>query len=140
MAGSLGLNRRFEEAVKKLVGEDQFNNMHNTRAFSAAVEYFDLSVKTAFRGREDEDYFVNFPMAKLEDDRKNNLVSNCWNMQWSIPTSRRLMSQLTLCSADLEAIFNPLITDIEKLVDDQVNLVMSKRKSEEHPRAAEIKV
>jgi hypothetical protein len=140
MTGSLGLNSRFEEAVKKLVGEYQFNNMRNTRAFSAAAEYFDLSVKTAFRGREDDDYLVNFPMAKLEDDCNNKLVSNCWNMQWSIPTSRRLMSQLTLCSADLEAIFNPLITDIEKLVDDQVNLVISKRTLEEHPRAAEIKV
>ncbi|KAM3086123.1 hypothetical protein ACMFMF_000078 [Clarireedia jacksonii] len=139
MAGSLGLNKRFEEAVKKLVGEDQFNNLHNTRAFSAAVEQFDQSIKTAFRGHKDEDYFVNFPMAKLVDDHKNKLVSNCWNMQWSVVTIDPLTWQLTFYSADLEAIFNPLIADIENLVSDQVNLVMSKRASEDHPRADEIK-
>lgn len=91
MAGSLGLNQRFEEAVEKLVGEDQFTDMRKTRGFSAAVEDFDVSVKTAFRGHKDEDYLINFPMAKLEDDRKNNLVSNCWNIQWSVltPDGRR---------------------------------------------------
>ena len=41
---------------------------------------------------------------------------------------------------DVKAIFDPLITDIERLVDDQVNLVMVKRMSEDHPKADQIKV
>jgi hypothetical protein len=41
---------------------------------------------------------------------------------------------------DVKAIFDPLITDIERLVDDQVNLVMVKRMQEGHPKANEIKV
>lgn len=41
---------------------------------------------------------------------------------------------------DVKAIFDPLITDIERLVDDQVNLVKVKRMQESHPKANEIKV
>ena len=41
---------------------------------------------------------------------------------------------------DVKAIFDPLITDIERLVDDQVNLVTVKRMHEKHPKANEIKV
>ncbi|EMR81826.1 putative hsp70 protein [Botrytis cinerea BcDW1] len=80
MAGSLGLNRRFEEAVKELVGEDQFYALRRTRGFAHAVEH-----------------------------------------------------------DDLKKIFDPLITDIERLVDEQVNLVKVKRMSEDHPKATEIK-
>lgn len=40
----------------------------------------------------------------------------------------------------MKAIFDPLITDIERLVDDQVNLVKVKRMQEGHPKANEIKV
>jgi hypothetical protein len=47
---------------------------------------------------------------------------------------------LTRCSDDVKAIFDPLITDIERLVDEQVNLVTVKRMSENHPKADEIKV
>lgn len=41
---------------------------------------------------------------------------------------------------DVKKIFQPLITDIERMVMDQVNLVMVKRLSEGHPKANEIKV
>lgn len=80
MAGSLGLNKRFEAAVKELVGEDQYHVLRKSKGFRLATEYFDQSVKTAFRGDEEEEYYVNFPMANLEDDDANNLSSNCWTM------------------------------------------------------------
>ncbi|TVY34329.1 Heat shock 70 kDa protein 12B [Lachnellula subtilissima] len=99
MAGSLGLNQRFEGAQ------------------------FDRSVKTAFRNDLYEDYLINFPLAELKDDVRNNLKVNCWNMT----------------SADVKAIFDPLITDIQRLVEEQVNLVKVKRMSEDHPKANEIK-
>lgn len=81
MAGSLGLNRRFESAVKDLVGEDQYFHLRKTRGFEQATEQFDRSIKTAFRGDQEEDYFVNFPMANLKDDQANNLQSQTWNMK-----------------------------------------------------------
>lgn len=45
------------------------------------------------------------------------------------------------CSSDdVKRVFQPLITDIQRLVEDQVNLVKVKRLSERHPKANEIKV
>jgi hypothetical protein len=81
MAGSLGLNRRFEAAMKELVVEDQFFNLRKTRGFEQATKQFDQSIKTAFRVSPDEDYFVNFPMSELEDDPAKNLQSKTWNMK-----------------------------------------------------------
>lgn len=40
----------------------------------------------------------------------------------------------------LQEIFQPLIKDIQKLINDQVNLVIIKRLREGHPKAKEIKV
>jgi len=81
MAGSLGLNKRFEAAVKDLVGEDQYFHLRKTKGFEQARVQFDRLVKTAFRGDPDEEWFINFPMANLADDPERNLASNCWNMQ-----------------------------------------------------------
>ena len=81
MAGSLGLNKRFEQEIKAVVGEDQFYLLRKTKGFEEAMTQFDRSIKTAFRGNADEEYYVNFPMAQLQDDPANNLQSNCWNLK-----------------------------------------------------------
>lgn len=81
MAGSQGLNKRFEQAVKDVVGEDQFFRLRKTKAFDEAMIQFDRYIKPAFRGDLDEEYYVNFPMAQLQDDPTNNIQTNCWNMK-----------------------------------------------------------
>ena len=43
-------------------------------------------------------------------------------------------------SAVVEGIFKPLIEDIGRMVDDQVNLVQKKRLAEGHEKGADIKV
>ncbi|KAH6633887.1 putative hsp70 protein [Chaetomium sp. MPI-SDFR-AT-0129] len=111
MAGSLGLNQRFAEAVKNLVGDDQFANLRKTKGFLLAAKSFDREVKRAFKGDQDEEYFVNFPMASLNDDPDLGLEANCWRVT----------------GTDLKAIFAPLITDILRLIDDQVKSVKIKR-------------
>jgi len=116
------LNKRFEQVVKDIVGEDQFVTLRKTKGFRLAMEQFDVSIKTAFRS-VDEEYFVNFPMANLKDDPANNIQSNCFNLKGDV----------------LKGIFAPLITNIQSLVDEQVNLVTIKRLSEGHPKAKEIK-
>ena len=65
MSDSLGLNKRFKQAVKDLLGEDQYAKLRKTRGFEEAVTQFDRSIKTASRGQSDEEYF---PMAQLEND------------------------------------------------------------------------
>ena len=140
MAGSLGLNKRFEAAVKDLVGEDQYFHLRKTKGFEQARVQFDRLVKTAFRGDPDEEWFINFPMANLADDPERNLASNCWNMQGLVDVWWRTLFEANANSDDLKEIFDPLIDDIKRLVDEQVNLVQKKRLSESHPKADEIKV
>ncbi|KAF2735606.1 hypothetical protein EJ04DRAFT_522759 [Polyplosphaeria fusca] len=111
MAGSLGLNKRFEEAVKSLIGEEEFFRIKKTKAWFRANTQFDREVKPAFRGKQTEEYFVNFPIAGLDDDFANGLESNCWRMTGD----------------NVKDIFAPLITDIIRLIDDQVKEVKLRR-------------
>ena len=80
MAGSLILNQRFEESVKNLVGDQEFERLRKTQGYSYAIGSFDREVKTSFRGHSKEEYFVNFPLAGLRDDPKGKLQANCWIM------------------------------------------------------------
>lgn len=111
MAGSLGLNQRFVEAVRTLVGEDQWDELKKTRGLSLAEKQFDREVKRSFYGDLEEEYFINFPMANLEDDPDNGLQSNCWRMT----------------GKDLSDIFAPLVADVLRLINDQIKSVYRKR-------------
>ena len=83
MAGSIRLNERFSQAVKDLVGEDQFYDLRKRYSvgYEEAMKQFDRNIKTAFRGEPDEEYFVPFSTARLDDDPANELRSNCWTMK-----------------------------------------------------------
>lgn len=111
MAGSLGLNKRFNEALKDIIGEDEWSRLRTHKAFFHAEKQFDREVKKAFRGRDSEEYFINFPMANLDDDPENGLEMNCWR----------------LTGTTLKKIFAPLINDIIRLVDHQVKSVQLAR-------------
>lgn len=80
MAGSLGLNKRFADAVNDLVGDEQWPELKKSKAFFLANKQFDREIKKSFQGGADEEYFVNFPTAKLEDDTDNGLESSTWTM------------------------------------------------------------
>lgn len=87
MSGSLQLNRRFEDAVKNVVGEDQYYHLRKgkdgnpSKGFEDAKNFFNNLVKTEFRGDSDKSWFVNFPMAELEDDPANHINRNSWEMK-----------------------------------------------------------
>lgn len=140
MAGSLGLNLRFENAVEELVGEEQFSSLKKTKGFAQASRQFDVVIKRSFRGDPDEDYFVNFPMAGLKDNLDRDLISNSWNMKGSVHCTPSANAVAKTHSDDVEDIFEPLIQDIEGLVKQQVDLVRAKRSEDNHPKADEIRV
>jgi len=123
MAGSLQLNKRFEEQIKMLVGEDQYYHLRKTPAYDHAVKFFDRTVKPAFRGDSDDSWLVNFPMADLQDDPSANLKRSTWELKSDV----------------VGRIFDPLIEDIGRMVDEQVNLVQKKRLSEGHIKGEEVK-
>lgn len=80
MAGSLGLNKRFEEAVRLVVGEEQFLNLKKGVGWAKASNEFDKNIKTAFNGDVTDIHYVTFPKAELEDDPAEGLSDNCWEM------------------------------------------------------------
>lgn len=92
MAGSLGLNKRFEEAVKNLIGEEEFFRIKKTKAWFRANIQFDREIKPAFRDKPSEEYFVNFPMAGLEDNPGSRLDSNTWKMTRWVDFSMNLIT------------------------------------------------
>ncbi|KAG6241820.1 hypothetical protein E4U24_006000 [Claviceps purpurea] len=111
MAGSLGLNERFASAVEELVGDHQWLKLKSSKAWSFAERQFDQEIKKAFNGELEEEYYVNFPMAELWDDKDSNLVSNTWK----------------LTGHELSRIFEPLVADIVKMIEYQVQEVRLKR-------------
>ncbi|TGO84625.1 hypothetical protein BPOR_0484g00060 [Botrytis porri] len=121
--GSLNLNSRFEEVVKELVGEARFHDPKNAKAFAAAFKKFDSSLEPFFRCLAGDKYTFIFLRAKLKDDVKRGLVNKVW----------------TLKSNDIKLIFDPIIADIMVKVNKQVQDDITKRLSENHPKAKIIK-
>ena len=81
VAGSLILNKRFEDAVKNIVGEEEFLELKKTEGFADAVKTFDREVKPAFTGEKDQAWNVNFTMGNLQDDPANNIQANCLRLK-----------------------------------------------------------
>ena len=80
MVGSIGLNARFEEDFKKIIGVREHARLYQTAPLMAGLKYFDQNVKPGFQGDLDAEYHVNFPMANLADNKRLNLANNCWSM------------------------------------------------------------
>lgn len=77
------INKRFEESIKDAVGEERYFALKKHKSYRIAMQYFDESVKPKFNPfdqSDDEVYYVNFPMAGLQDDPANDIASNCFNV------------------------------------------------------------
>ena len=96
LAGSLMLNKRFEEWVKNIVGERAYIELRETNGYRLAMKQFDESIKPAFRSRDDEDQYINFPMANLKDDPTKKIKSNCITLTGYVHAS----AMPTKCPAD----------------------------------------
>ena len=85
------INRRFEEAIKNAVGDEQYIALRKHKSYRIAMQFFDEAVKPAFNPfeqREDDIHYVNFPMADLKDDPANNIASNCFSVTRYVKKSR----------------------------------------------------
>ncbi|KAI0542677.1 actin-like ATPase domain-containing protein [Xylaria digitata] len=115
MAGSLNLNKRFAELVRNVVGDEQWIELKKGIGWSKASNEFDKVIKTGFNGNLDEEHWIAFPQASLKDDPDENVSGNCWVM-----TGRQV-----------QGIFDPVITDIIRLIDEQVKNALLKRQGRE---------
>ncbi|KAF4335666.1 Hsp70 family heat shock protein [Fusarium beomiforme] len=111
MSGSLGLNKRFTEAVRDLIGDEEWFRLKGLNAWALAERQFDQEIKTGFTGDLDDEFVVNFPGARLKDSVDEGLERDSWFMSGEA----------------VHGIFEPLIVDIIRLVDDQVQGVKQER-------------
>lgn len=81
LAGSLALNQRFEEAVRHLVGKEQWRVLRPSKGYETAANDFEKYVKRNFMDRESHEYEVYFRKVKLRNDLDRNLDSSCWTMK-----------------------------------------------------------
>ncbi|KAG4272985.1 hypothetical protein FPRO04_10065 [Fusarium proliferatum] len=80
MSGSLGLNKRFAEAVRGLIGDEEWFRLKSLDAWALAERQFDQDIKTSFTGDLDDDFIINFPGARLEDNVGEGLERDSWFM------------------------------------------------------------
>jgi hypothetical protein len=67
------LNNIFEEEIRKTVGDEAYVKLKKRDAYRSALKDFDGAIKLAFRGKNDPDKFVSFPMAGLKDNKSLGL-------------------------------------------------------------------
>jgi hypothetical protein len=76
IAGSMMINKRFENWVKDMVGERAFFDLKEHDAYRRAMKDFDENIKPGFRGKDDDVQYVNFPMANIKDNKARGITGN----------------------------------------------------------------
>lgn len=110
LCGSAFLDFRFEEHVKERLGVKRFNEMKKKKpkTWMMGLRYFEEFVKRTFS--EDESSDINIPMPGLPDDEAAGIDSGF----------------LVMDSAQVKAIFDPVIQQVIDLVQGQVSAVKKK--------------
>ena len=70
------VNKLFEKEVEAAVGKDVYPKLKETEAYRSALKTFDMALKPAFRGADDRDKYISFPMASLKNDRLRGIVND----------------------------------------------------------------
>ena len=70
------MNKRFEEEVRRLVGDARHLKLKTASGYRSALNDFDGHLKSGFRGPSDPDRYVSFPMAGLKNNKAAGLVGN----------------------------------------------------------------
>lgn len=92
------VNKLFEEEVRKVVKDGPYLKLKTSSAYQSALTEFDGHVKPGFRGQDDPNKFVNFPMAGLRTNKAAGLVSNLMTLSGYVsPTLLVLRMCLPLC-------------------------------------------
>ncbi|KAH0264336.1 actin-like ATPase domain-containing protein, partial [Aureobasidium melanogenum] len=110
LCGSAFLNYRFEEHVKERLGTDRYTHMRNKKpkTWMMGLKYFEEFVKRNYN--EDENQEVNVPFPGLPDDEEAGIDSGF----------------MVMSSQQVKAIFDPVIDEVLKLLDGQVDAIRNK--------------
>lgn len=92
------VNKLFEEEVRKVVKDGPYLKLKTSSAYQSALAEFYGHLKPGFRGQDDPNKFVNFPMAGLRTNKAAGLVSNSMTLSGYVsPTLLVLRMCLPLC-------------------------------------------
>jgi molecular chaperone DnaK (HSP70) len=110
LCGSAFLNYRFEDAVRRRLGQERYTDMRDKKpkTWMMGLRYFEEFVKRNFN--EDEHSEVNVPFPGLPDDEEAGL--DCGFMVMS--------------AEQVKEIFDPVISEVVSLVEGQVEAVRTK--------------
>lgn len=110
LCGSAFLNYRFEEHVKERLGNDRYTHMRNKKpkTWMMGLKYFEEFVKRNYN--EEDNQEVNVPFPGLPDDEEAGIDSGF----------------MVMSSQQVKAIFDPVIDEVLKLLDGQVDAIRSK--------------
>lgn len=76
-AGSLVVNNRFEDFIKKKIGnQDIWNHLIRTQGWRSAMETFEDQVKPKFTGPGDDEVDISFHRGNLPDNARNRIDAN----------------------------------------------------------------
>ncbi|KAF2199167.1 actin-like ATPase domain-containing protein [Delitschia confertaspora ATCC 74209] len=107
LCGSAFLNFRFEDYVKRRIGEERYRTMREKKAktWNMGLKYFEEFVKRNFT--EDEHTEVNVPFPGLPDDEEAGLDSGF----------------LVMSADQVKDIFDPVVQQVIDLVEGQVHTI-----------------
>ncbi|KAF2190811.1 Hsp70 family protein-like protein [Zopfia rhizophila CBS 207.26] len=110
LCGSAFLNYRFEDHVKRRIGQERYTMMREKKAktWNMGLKYFEEFVKRNFN--EDEHNEVNVPFPGLPDDEEAGLDSGF----------------LVMSAEQVKEIFDPVVQEVIDLVDGQVQSIRQK--------------
>jgi hypothetical protein len=110
LCGSAFLNLRFEDHVRKRIGEELWDRIRvkKPKTWSIGVKYFEEFVKRNFNEAEDIEFNVPFP--GLPDDEEAGVDSGF----------------LILTSEQVRDIFEPVVKEVIELVEGQVRSIRTK--------------
>ncbi|ORY11639.1 Hsp70 family protein-like protein [Clohesyomyces aquaticus] len=110
LCGSAFLNYRFEDHVKRRIGQERYTMMREKKAktWNMGLKYFEEFVKRNFN--EDEHNEVNVPFPGLPDDEEAGLDSGF----------------LVMTAEQVKEIFDPVVQEVIDLVEGQVQSIRRK--------------
>ncbi|KAL1297539.1 hypothetical protein AAFC00_006111 [Neodothiora populina] len=110
LCGSAFLNYRFEDHVRSRIGQEKFDHMRENKpkAWMMGLRYFEEFVKRNFN--EEDHQEINVPLPGLADDEEAGLDSGF----------------LIMTAAQVMDIFDPVISEVVKLLEGQVGAIRAK--------------
>ncbi|KAI3061041.1 hypothetical protein CBS147353_10098 [Aspergillus niger] len=124
IAGSLIINNRFEEWVKSKVGERKYIDLKQTNGYRKAMNDFNDTVKPGFHSKDDPEQHICFPLADFKPDPSDKSIQG---------------DTLILSGNDLYRIFEPVYSEVKRLVNEQIQAVKLRRLQDQHPKGKDIK-